>query len=255
MGLAHRVIPTLLMRGDQLVKGRQFNSARSVGHIEQAMQIYSKRAADEVILLDIAATPEGRGPDLERIARLTAGFTTPVTVGGGVRTVEDVAALLRNGADKVAICSASLETHLVRATAERFGSQAMVVAIDVRRGQVHSRCGTRPYDTAPTCHPLLAQKWAEEVQRAGAGEILLTSIDREGTMQGYDIALIEEVAQAVDIPVIAHGGCACYEDMALAIRAGASAVAAGALFQFTDATPIEAARYLQEHGIEARVPA
>lgn len=248
MGLAHRVIPTLLMRGDQLVKGKQFNSARSVGHIEQAMQIYSKRNADEVILLDIAATPEGRGPDLERIARLTAGFTTPVTVGGGVRTVDDVAALLRNGADKVAIGHAALATaKLIREASAFVGSQAIVVALNVYLdgAYVHSNAVWRD-------HALSAAKIISDL---GAGEILLTSIDREGTMEGYDIALIEAVAQAVDIPVIAHGGCACYEDMALAIRAGASAVAAGALFQFTDATPIEAARYLQEHGIEARVPA
>lgn len=243
--LAHRVIPTLLMRGDQLVKGRQFNAWRSVGHIEQAARICGARGVDETILLDIAATPEGRGPDLERISRITESFFTPLTVGGGVKSIDDVRNLLKAGADKIAICTSA--PLLVKPCAKYFGSQAILWAIDCVAGGVASRCGAL---RAPCIAPSALARIAEA---EGAGEILLTSIDREGTMDGYDLDLIREVSQAVSIPVIAHGGCSGPEDMLAAIRAGASACAAGALFAFTDTTPADCARFLHDNGVEARV--
>lgn len=245
--LATRVIPTLLCRGTTLVKGSRFDGWRSVGHVEQAVRIHQARGVDELIILDIGATPEGRGPDLAMLERITAGCFMPITVGGGVRTVDAVRNLLRAGADKVAVCTAAREPDFdLRACSMRFGSQAFVGAIDVRDGRVVTRCGTESWDADPVT-------WARVLDRLGAGEILLTSVDREGTMEGYDLDLIRRVSEAVELPVIAHGGCSGYADMVAAVDAGASAVAAGALFQFTDATPRGAAEHLAAHGVEARV--
>lgn len=245
--LATRIIPTLLQCGTTLVKGKQFNSWRSVGHALQAIRIHQARGVDELIFLDIAATPEGRGPDFKMVEQLTHDCFCPITVGGGVRSIDDVHGLLESGADKVAIGTAAMENpRLLADIASRFGNQVLVVAIDVMNGHVAIECGA--HDT--TCDP---RELAMSCEVDGAGEILLTSIDREGTMQGYDLELIRDVSQAVDIPVIAHGGCSGYEDMHDAIKAGASAVAAGALFQFTDCTPRGAAEYLKSKGVEVRL--
>jgi cyclase len=240
--LAHRVIPIVLHRGHQVVKGERFNSWRSVGHVMQAIRTYQRRGVDELVLLDIAATPDGRGPDFAMVEELTEELFCPLTVGGGVRNVEDVRGLLAVGADKVAIGAASSDASLLRSCSDKFGGQAVVIAVDVD-----------PLLNVRNARNAKAVSWSAEMQFWGAGEILLTSVDREGTMQGYDLDLIRSVSAAVDIPVIANGGCSGYEDMAAAIKAGASAVAAGALFTFTDATPHEAALYLQKQGIEARV--
>jgi cyclase len=228
--LAHRVIPVMLQRGSMLVKGRRFCSWRNVGHAQQAVAIHQARGVDELIYLDIGATPAKRGPDFAMVRRLTEGCFMPITVGGGVRTVDDVRGLLDAGADKIAVKTAWRE--VLEPAAAIVGCQAMVLAIDYDDGEVVT--------------------WALEAQDMGAGEILLTSMYREGSMQGYDLDMIKRVTDVVDIPVIAHGGCGSYEHMAQAIRAGASAVAAGSLFQFTDSTPKEAAEYLQANGIEAR---
>lgn len=251
MGLAVRIIPSLLMRGSTLVKGQRFQSWRTVGHVEQAMRIYQRRSVDEVILLDIEATPQGRGPDFEQVKQLTHGFFTPVTVGGGVRTVKDIAQLLHSGADKVCIGAAAHDflgrgETVVSKAAEHFGSQAIVVAIDVSGAKVISRGEETIWKP---------RGFARIMEEQGAGEILLTSIDREGSLSGYDLELVRSVSEAVSIPVIAHGGCGSYQDMLQAIKAGASAVAAGSLFQFTDCTPAGAAQWLSEQGIETRVPA
>ena len=235
MGLAVRIIPTLLKRGQHLVKGKRFSADRVVGHVEQAARIHQARGVDELIILDVDATKNGKGPDFAAIESLTAKCFMPLTVGGGVRSIADVEDLLRAGADKVAIKTAYLKSpKFVMDCAVRFGSQAIVAAVD------WGSC----IGLSVRCSILAA---------LGAGEILLTSIDREGTMEGYDIDIISEVARAVSIPVIAHGGCSGPEDMLKAIQAGASAVAAGALFQFTDHTPQSCARWLAEHGVEVRV--
>ncbi len=233
MGLAVRIIPTLLMRGDQLVKGERFNSWRSVGLVAQAVKTHQKRGVDELILLDIDATPSGRGPNFGAIERLCDGCFSPITVGGGVRTVEDVRKLLAVGADKIAIHS---HPEILKECADSFGSQALVALLD--------------YSSEFSWNvPQLARMLFEH----GAGEIVLTAMDKEGMMSGYDVDTIEQVSSTVPIPVIAHGGCGSYEDMRLAIEAGASAVAAGAFFQFTDNTPKGAAKYLSGQGIETRV--
>lgn len=245
MGLATRIVPVLLARGDQLVKGKSFNSWRSVGHVTQAAKIYAHRAVDEIVLLDIAATPEGRGPDLAQVEKIAADFYTPLTVGGGVRRIEDVRDLLNAGADKVAICTAAFDATLIQEAAYKFGSQAIVASVDTQKGYVYSQSGQWPHERKPA-------DWAKQVAAWGAGEILLTSIEREGTLTGYDLPLIRKVAKAVDVPVIANGGAGTYAHMEEAIQAGANAVAAGAMFQFTDQTPKGAAKYLASKGIETR---
>jgi cyclase len=245
--LAKRVIPTMLVRGRTLVKGEKFDSWRSIGHALQGAKVHAKRGVDELLILDISATSEGRLADLDMVRELTAGCFIPVTVGGGVRSLKDIDALLRAGADKVAIGTAAFDdpTLIVRA-AQRFGSQAIVVSVDDRGGFLHTHSGK-------TLRGSRTADWAIGCARYGAGEILLSSIDRDGTMQGYDLALIREVSQAVDVPVIASGGCSGYEDMLNAFRAGADACAAGALFAFSDATPKGAAQFLKKHGMEVRL--
>lgn len=235
MGLATRVIQSLLIRGDQAVHSERFNAWRSVGHPEQAMRVMNARSVDEVLVLDIGATLDGRGPNFKLIERLTECCFSPITVGGGVRSVEDVRDLLKSGADKVSIRT---RTDVIFAAANKFGRQAIVVSMDVRADE----------------NPSMIAAHAKINAALGAGEILLTSIERDGTMRGYDLELIREVSATVDVPVVANGGAGRYEHMAEAIKAGASAVCAGTMFRFTDATPKGAARYLAAHGIEARVP-
>lgn len=247
MTLARRIIPTLLVRGRTLVKGERFDSWRSIGHAAQAARVHAMRQVDELMILDIAATAEGRGPDLELVRELSEGCFIPITVGGGVRSIDDVDQLLRAGADKVAICTAFWEVpDLVDRATDRFGSQAIVVSLDVREGAATTRCG------AHNCG-MPALRAALQAENAGAGEILLSSVLRDGTMQGYDLDLVREVSTAVSIPVIASGGCASYADMASAFKVGADACAAGALFAFTDATPKGAAQFLKRNNIEVRV--
>lgn len=243
MGLAHRIIPTLLCRGRQLVKGERFNSWRSVGVVAQAVRIYQQRNVDELVLLDIGATPEKRGPDLALIEELTAGCFMPLAVGGGVRTVQQAKDLLRAGADKIVVGQAGLPA--IRDITQALGCQAVIAAIDY-----HNANPLRTVAQAPLPYPVWY--WALCCQEAGAGEIMLTAMDNEGTLQGYDVLVLRNVVRQLKIPVIAHGGAGTYEHMAQAIRAGASAVAAGAMFQFTDQTPAGAARYLAEQGIEVR---
>lgn len=248
MPLAHRVIPTILCNGRKLVKGKQFNAWRTVGLASQAVRIHAARGVDEVCLLDIGATPEGRGPDLALVEELSEVLFTPFTVGGGIRSLADVKALLRAGADNVVLGTMAFAKvpNVVKEIADTVGRQALVVAVDVRKGKVFTHSGRHSTGMDPA-------EYAGLMEAEGAGEILLTSIDREGTMRGYDLDLIRSVRDAVTCPLIAHGGCGTYQHMVEAIEAGANAVAAGAMFQFSDLTPKGAAEYLHEHGIEARV--
>jgi len=247
MGLGVRIIPTILTRGRTLVKGERFNSWRTVGVTAQAVRIHQNRGVDEIVILDIGATPEGRGPDLKLVEELTNELFCPLAVGGGIKNVQDVRDLLFAGADKVVLGTRAVgNPALIGNIADRFGSQCLVVAIDVKDGCAMIECGK-------TATGFDAQLQAIRAQRSGAGEILLTSVSREGTMEGYDLELIKVVADSVDIPVVAHGGCGTYEHMREAIEAGASAVASGAMFQFTDATPKGAAEYLAKNGIEVRL--
>jgi len=252
--LAKRIIPTLLCRGRQLVKGVAFDAWRSVGLAAQAVRIHQQRGVDELVLLDISATAEGRGPDLKLIEELTAKCFMPLAVGGGIRSVQDVRDLLNAGADKIVFGSAAIEApHLISKIAFAVGSQAVAVSIDVLHGRVATRRNGRveALDTLPGPRGIADQ--CRAAQDLGAGEILLQSVERDGTMQGYDLEMIAAVSRAVSIPVIASGGAGTYEDFHKAILAGADAVAAGAMFQFTDQTPKGAAEYLAAHNIEVRL--
>jgi cyclase len=247
-----RVMPTLLFKNVGLVKGVGFDSWRRVGSAMQAVKVYNLREVDELIFLDITATAEGRRPDFEAIDELADECFMPLTVGGGVRTIEDVRRLLQVGADKVAVNTAALESPgLIGEVARRFGSQCVVVSIDVRRtpagNEVFAQAGTRPTGRDPVA-------WAKEAVERGAGEILLTSVERDGTMAGYDVPLTRAVSEAVDVPVIASGGAGSYEHMAEVLeQGGASAVAAASLFHFTEQTPLGAKRYLEARGFPVRL--
>lgn len=248
-----RIIPTLLYKNFTLVKGVSFDSWRRVGSLLQAIKVYRLREVDELIFLDISATLEGRSPDFRLVDDFADECFMPLTVGGGIRSVEDIKMLLRCGADKVAINSAAVEApEILREAARKFGAQCIVVSIDARktsdgRHEVFVRSGTKPTGKEPSL-------FAREVEKLGAGEILLTSIDRDGTMEGYDMELTRSVADAVSIPVIASGGAGHYEHMFEVLREGrASAVAAAAIYHFTQMTPIEAKQFLMERGIAVRI--
>ena len=232
MGLAVRIIPTLLCKDGRLVKGRQFSADRVVGHPLQAARIHAARGVDELALLDIEATSKGRGPDLQLIEDLSSVMFMPLSVGGGIDSLSIAKAVLRAGADKVIIGAGG--PYVMREIADSIGCQAVVAAVDVKDG--------------------INWAWrrAAECEAAGAGEIMLTSVLREGTMAGYDLDMIRAVSKAVDIPVIAHGGCSGPDDMIAAVKAGASAVAAGALFVFTDWTPKDCAKHMAQAGLEVR---
>jgi len=243
-----RVIPTLLHKGFGLVKGAQFDSLRAVGSPMQAIKVYNLRNVDELVFLDVGASLEGRGPDLDLVDELADDCFMPFAVGGGVSSVDDVRGLLSVGADKVVIGTAAIEQpEVVREASERFGAQCVVVSIDTRAGEVYAHSGTVTTGRD-------AVDVAREMEALGAGELLVQSIDRDGVMDGYDVETIGRVAAAVSVPVIASGGAGTFDHMAAVLRDGhASAVAAAAMFHFTEQTPMEAKQYLRTQGFPTRV--
>ncbi|MBI4395579.1 MAG: imidazole glycerol phosphate synthase subunit HisF [Elusimicrobia bacterium] len=249
-----RVMPTVLHKNMGLVKGKRFDSWRRVGSAMQTIKVYNMREVDEMVFMDITATLEEREPDYNLIDDLADECFMPLTVGGGIRTVDHVRRLLQVGADKVAVNTAAVENPgLVRDVARRFGSQCVVASIDVKKkpGQdawdVCTHSGTRPRGLDPVA-------FAREMERQGAGEILITSVDRDGTMENYDLDITRRVSEAVSVPVIASGGAGSYEHMYQALTVGqASAVAAASIFHFTEQTPLEAKRYLRSKGICVRL--
>jgi cyclase len=249
--LKTRIIPTLLWKDVGLVKGMKFDSWRRVGTVLPAIKVYNTREVDELILVDITATREGNEPDYDSIVDFTAECFVPLTVGGGVKNLQQIKKLLRAGADKVAINSAAYQDpDLIQNAANLFGKQCVVVSIDARQlatghYECYSHAGTQATGKAP-------DEWAKTVEALGTGEILLTSIDRDGTMQGYDLELIHRVTESVNIPVIASGGAGSYDDMYQAIVARAAAVAAASIFHFTEQTPLEAKKYLENKGVATR---
>jgi len=236
-----------------LVKGVSFDSWRRVGPVLPVIKVYNLRQVDEMILVDITATPENREPDFEAIAEFTEECFVPITIGGGIKSIDHITKLLRAGADKVSLNSCTFENpKLVKEASTRFGSQCIVASIDVRKkaGGIYE-C-YKHSGTTPTGKEVIS--WAKTMENYGAGEILLTSIERDGTMHGYDLDLIRQVSDSVKIPVIASGGAGTYEHMYKAISIGkASAVAAASIFHFTEQTPIEAKKYLANYNIPVRL--
>lgn len=248
-----RIIPTMLWKDVGLVKGVHFDSKRRVGSIIPAIKVYNLRQVDELVLLDITATKNKRRPDIETVAEVSPECFCPLTVGGGVKSIEDVELLLRAGADKVAINSAAYENpDLIQKGAKFFGSQCVVASVDAKKinGEYvcFSDCGTKN-------RKIKVENWVKKLEELGAGEILITSVDRDGTMKGYDIDLIKLVSDSVQIPVIASGGAGKYEDFYKAIKMGkCSGVAAASVFHFTEMTPMAIKKYLSSKNIPVRLP-
>lgn len=247
-----RVIPTLLWKQFGLVKGVGFDSWRRVGPVLPAIKVYNQREVDELVLLDIVAHQSDDDPDFESINEFGQDCFVPLTVGGGITRIEQVQRLLRAGADKVAINTAAYaDPNLVNEIARRHGAQCVIASIDVRTMDNGWSCFSNAGRQA-TGREVVA--WARELEDRGAGEILITSIERDGTMTGYDLPLIETVVSAVKIPVIASGGAGNYQHMIEAvIQAGASAVAAASVFHFTEQTPAEAKIAMANAGIPVRI--
>lgn len=230
--LRTRVIPCLLLQNTGLVKTVKFKEPRYIGDPINAVKIFNEKYVDELVLLDIGATVSNRAPQLELLAEIASEAFMPLGYGGGIRSLEEIRKILSMGFEKVILnTSAAKDTELIMSASEMFGSQSIVVSIDVKKNfwgkyDVLTRCGTESLKMDPV-------QYAKKVEQAGAGEILLTSIDRDGAMQGYDLKLIHSVTQAVKIPVIASGGAGTVEDLAAAIQKGqASAVAAGSFFVY-----------------------
>ena len=248
-----RIIPTLLWKQFGLVKGVGFDSWRRVGSVLPAIKVYNHREVDELILVDIVAQQINEDLDYESIKDFSQDCFVPLTVGGGISKIDQVQKLLRAGADKVCVNTAAYASpELITQIANRHGTQCIVASIDVRQQSSDKvwQCFSHSGKTF-TGRDVVA--WSRELEDRGAGEILVTSIERDGTFQGYDLALIESVVNAVNIPVIASGGAGTYQHMVDAVlKSGASAVAAASIFHFTEMTPAGAKAAMREAGIPVR---
>ena len=258
--LTKRIIPCLDVKDGRVVKGINFVQLRDAGDPVEAGAAYSAAGADELVFLDITATSDARKTVAEMVRRVAENVFIPFTVGGGIRTVEDMRAILREGADKISVNSAAiLRPELISEGAEKFGSQCIVVAIDARRRQKDAEAdfipGWNVYRSGGRIDTGLdAIEWAKEAERRGAGEILLTSMDGDGTKAGYDLALTRAVADAVSIPVIASGGAGTPEHFYEALtEGGADAALAASLFHYKELEIREVKEYLAARGIPVRM--
>ena len=251
--LAKRIIPCLDVDGGRVVKGTKFLNLRDAGDPVECAKEYDRQGADELVFLDITASHEGRATMIDVVARTASECFMPLTVGGGIRTVEDMRAMLKAGADKTSINTAAiLNPDLVRAGAERFGSQCIVVAIDAKRTGAN-QWGVFTHG-GRNATGLDAIEWARKVAALGAGEILLTSMDADGTKAGYDVALTCAISEAVTIPVIASGGAGTLAHMAEVLTAGkADAVLAASVFHFGEYKVADVKEFLKTKGIEVRL--
>ncbi|MFA7554327.1 MAG: imidazole glycerol phosphate synthase subunit HisF [Spongiibacteraceae bacterium] len=257
MGLAKRIIPCLDVENGRVVKGVNFVDIRDAGDPVEIAKRYNEQGADEITFLDITATHEGRETTIHTVEKIAAEVFIPLTVGGGIRTVEDIRVMLNAGADKVSINSAAIKNpDFVRQAAERFGSQCIVVAIDAKkvsadgeplRWEIFTHGGRKATG-------IDAIEWAIKMVANGAGEILLTSMDQDGTKVGFDIPLTKAITDAVSVPVIASGGVGNLDHLVDGVKlAGADAVLAASIFHFGEFTIPEAKRYMAERGIEVRL--
>jgi cyclase len=250
--LKKRIIPKFLLRQGRLVKGVRFHeNFREAGNPVTTAKVYDSYGVDELIFLDIQATVDSQATMAEIIERASSDIFMPFTAGGGIRRPEDINRLLRAGADKVSVNTAAVEDPgFVREAATIFGDQCITVAIDYRRRpdgthRVWSHGGRRETELEPL-------EWSLRMQDANCGEILLCSIDRDGTMEGYDLEMIERASQALSVPVIASSGAGSLTDCAAALQAGASAITISSLFLFTDHSPIKVRSALWSKGINVR---
>jgi imidazole glycerol-phosphate synthase subunit HisF len=248
--LARRIIPCLDVAGGRVVKGIHFEDLRDAGDPAMQAARYDTDGADELVLLDISATAEARRTTLETVSRVAESIFIPFTVGGGIRSVADAGAALRAGVDTITVNTAAVrDPTLVSRLAESFGSQCVVAAVDVKRNRDRLSVminGGREET------PLDAVDWSSRLESLGAGEILLTSMDRDGTGQGYDLPLVSQVARAVKLPVIASGGAGRLEHLAEALEAGAHGVLAATIFHFQESSLPRARAYLRERGYPVR---
>lgn len=248
--LARRIIPCLDVAGGRVVKGVHFETLRDAGDPVAQAARYDAEGADELVFLDISASPEARRTRLQMVSRVADSIFIPFTVGGGIRSVQDAGAALRAGADKIAVNTAAVrDPSLVSRLAESFGRQCVVVAVDVKRigGRLAVMVNGGREET-----PLEAVDWSRRLETLGAGEILLTSMDRDGTGQGYDLPLLRAASQAVSLPVIASGGAGQLADLADALEAGAHGVLAATIFHFQETSLSRARAYLRERGYPVR---
>ncbi len=257
--LAKRIIPCLDVKDGRVVKGINFVELRDAGDPVEQAKVYDAAGADELVFLDITATHEARRTVVELASAVAEQVFIPFTIGGGIRTVDDMRGILRAGADKISINSAAVRNpELITQGAEAFGSQAVVVAIDARRLSPQPSALSPKWEVyvsgGRTPTGLDAVEWAQEAERRGAGEILLTSMDGDGTQEGYDIALTRAISEAVNIPVIASGGAGTLAHFAQALTDGrADAALAASLFHYKQLSIAEVKAYLAEQGIPVRL--
>ncbi len=257
MGLAKRIIPCLDVDKGRVVKGVKFESIRDAGDPVEVAKRYNDEGADEITFLDITASHEGRDTTLHTVEKMASQVFIPLTVGGGVRTLQDIRNLLNAGADKVSINSAAVHNpEFVREAADRFGSQCIVVAIDAKKVSAESEPNRWEIFTHGGRKPtgIDAIQWAKRMTDYGAGEILLTSMDKDGTKNGFDIAVTRAIADAVPVPVIASGGVGTLQHLVNGVlQGGADAVLAASIFHFAEFTIREAKEYMIAAGIEMRL--
>ena len=251
MTLTRRIIPCLDLKDGRVVKGVNFEGLRDAGDPVELAARYNAQGADEVVFLDISASKEGRNAMIDVIARAADELFLPLTVGGGLKTADDIRTMLRAGADKVSVNSAAVSNPgMITECAERFGRQCVIVAIDAKKTDngwtVWTHGGTK--DTG-----LDVIEWAKKVQELGAGEILLTSMDADGVKTGYDIPLTAAVADAVSIPVIASGGCGSIEHIyEVFTKTNAAAALAASIFHYNECTVADVKQYLRDRGVSVR---
>ncbi|HHY25827.1 MAG TPA: imidazole glycerol phosphate synthase subunit HisF [Desulfitobacterium dehalogenans] len=250
--LAKRIIPCLDVHEGRVVKGTNFVNLRDAGDPVELAALYDREGADELVFLDISASSEGRETMVELVRRTAEQVFIPFTIGGGLRTVEDIRKMLRAGADKVSLNTSAVQTPgLIEEGAHAFGSQCIVVAIDARQTRTGAWEVYIHGGRTPTGKDVL--EWVEEVERLGAGEILLTSMDRDGTKNGYDLELTRAVSRATSLPVIASGGAGTLEHLAEGLTSGeADAVLAASIFHYQEYSIAEAKAYLEARGIPVR---